>query len=95
MPQLLSFLHYNKKSGAVGKPSAPLTVCTRRQLVFLYGSTYRAGISASAALNALVSVDYILAVTLRNAAGGASVSASTASNAIIIDLESHGFYLHL
>ena len=55
----------------------------------LRGSAYRAGASASAAANAGVSVDNVLAVTFRNCLNGALSSASAARDAIIRNFISH------
>ena len=54
------------------------------------GSIHRAGVSASAAIDALVSVDYVYAVTFRDCFSGAVLSASAAGNAIIRNLVCHG-----
>lgn len=54
------------------------------------GSIYRAGVSASAAINALVSVDYVCTVTLGDGFNRAVLSASAAGNAIIRNLVCHG-----
>ena len=55
----------------------------------LRGSAYRAGASASAAANAGVSVDNVLAVTFRNCLNGALSSASAASDAIVRNYVCH------
>ena len=55
----------------------------------LRGSAYRAGASASAAANAGVSVDNVLAVTLGNCVYRTSLSASAASDAIVRNYVCH------
>ena len=62
-----------------------ITVCK----LFLRGSSNRASVCARAAAYALVSVDNVNAVALRDATGGASVSTSTASDAIFRNLKCH------
>jgi hypothetical protein len=57
------------------------------------GSTHGAGIGASAAIDAQVSVDLVLAVALGDSGNGAALGASAASDARISDLVSHGYYL--
>ena len=57
--------------------------------LLLCGSSNGAGICTRTAANALVSVDYVLAITLGNATGGASVSASATADAIIRNLVCH------
>jgi hypothetical protein len=56
------------------------------------GCINRASLSASAAVQALVSVDHVLAVLLGNCIYGASVSASAASDAIVRNLVCHWKY---
>ena len=58
------------------------------------GCTNRASAFASAALNANVCVDDVLAVTLGDGTNGASISASAASHALIRNLVSHDRILH-
>ena len=53
------------------------------------GSLNRASICARTAVNALVRVNYVLAVLLADSLNGAFLSASAASDAIIIDFVSH------
>jgi hypothetical protein len=55
----------------------------------LYRCANRASAGAGAAIDALVSVDNVLAVLLGDAAYGALVSASAAGNALIGNLISH------
>jgi hypothetical protein len=57
--------------------------------LFLNGSFNRAGLCAVSAIDAGVSVDNELAVTLGDATNGASVSASAAANAFIRNLVCH------
>ena len=57
------------------------------------GSTNGASRSASAAIDAIVSVDHELAVLFGNSGNGAFVSASAASDAFIRNLISHSMYL--
>ena len=57
--------------------------------LFLSRSVYRTSVSAASAANALVSVDNVLAITLRDAAGGTSVSACTAADALIRNFVCH------
>ncbi len=60
-----------------------------KEKLFLSGSVYGASISTAATAYAIISVDNVLAVTLGDAAGRASVSASAARNALIGNLISH------
>jgi hypothetical protein len=64
------------------------------RLVF-NGSSNGASISTASAANALISVDYVLAIAFGDAAGRASISASTARNALVSNLVCHWGYLHL
>ena len=52
-------------------------------------STYRACICACTAVDAKVSVDFVLAVTLCDSLNGTLSSASAASDAVISNLECH------
>jgi hypothetical protein len=61
--------------------------------LFLRGSTNRAYVCAVTAGDALVSIDYELAIALGNARGGATVCACTARDALITNLESHCKFL--
>ena len=61
--------------------------------LFLNRSANRANACARTATNALISVDLVLAVALADALYGAFCLASTASNAIVINLISHDSYL--
>lgn len=70
-----------------------VTLCISRQL-FSLRSFYRASISASSAVNAFVSVDNILTVYFGDTFCGASVCASAAADAFIIDLVCHFTHLH-
>ncbi len=54
------------------------------------GSVYRAGVLAGTAVDALISIDLVLTVTLVDSLGRAVVSASAARNAAVIDNVSHG-----
>ena len=58
-----------------------------------FGSGNGADVSASAAVDAQVSVDFVLAVTLGDSGNGAALGASAASDAGIGNLVSHGRYL--
>ena len=62
-------------------------------VLVLARSLYGASVNTTAAADALVSVDYVLAVTLGDCFNGACISASAASNAIIGDFVSHGVIL--
>ena len=62
------------------------------ELVLLDGCANRASTCASAALNALASVDYVLAVAFSDATDGALGLTAAASDAIIVDDVSHGYY---
>ena len=53
------------------------------------GSLNGASVCAGAAVDALVSVDLVLAVSLVDSLGGAVLSASAAGNAIIANLVCH------
>ena len=55
------------------------------------GSIHRAGVSASAAIDALVSVDYVYAVTLRNSLYRTLSCTCAAADAIFVNLECHGY----
>lgn len=55
----------------------------------LLGSLNRANACAGAALDALVCVDFVLAVAFLNAADRTFVRASTASDALVTDLVCH------
>ena len=61
--------------------------------LFLRGSAYRAYICAVTAGDALISIDYELAITLGNARSGATVCTCTARDALITNLESHCKFL--
>ena len=50
------------------------------------GSAYRASVSASTAINALVRVDNVDSITLSDSLAGALISACTACYAIFINL---------
>ena len=55
----------------------------------LNGSANRAYVCAVTAGNALISIDYELAITLRNAGSGATVCACATSDALVSNLECH------
>ena len=57
------------------------------------GSGHGADVSASAAVDAQISVDLVLAVTLGDSVHGAALGASAASDAGISNLVSQGSYL--
>lgn len=61
--------------------------------LFLSGSANRTYTCASTAANTCVSVDNVLAVTLRNSVYRAALSASAASDAIIRNNVCHDKYL--
>ena len=61
--------------------------------LFLRRSANRAYVCAVAAGDALISIDYELAVTLGNARYGAAVCTCTARDALIANLESHCKFL--
>ena len=63
--------------------------------LLLSGRTYGASICTATAANASVSVDNELVSTLGDAAGGASISASAARNALIRNLVCHCSFLQL
>ena len=58
-------------------------------------SAYRAGASASAAADAGIAVDDILAVALRDGVNRAVAGASAASDALVIDNIRHREHLHI
>lgn len=60
----------------------------------LSGSTNGAGAGASAALDAHIGIDFILAITLGDSGHGALGSAGAAADAIIGNLVSHNRNLH-
>ena len=55
----------------------------------LNGSVNGTSVFAASAANALISVDNVLAVALRDAAGGASISTSATRDASVSNLECH------
>ena len=57
--------------------------------LFLRRSTYRTSVCARTAADALVSVDYVLAIALGDAAGGASVCASATADAFVRNFVCH------
>lgn len=59
------------------------------ELRFL-GSVYGAGVGTGAAIDALVGIDDVLAVSLGNGLGGTIGSAGAAVDASIADFVSHG-----
>ena len=61
--------------------------------LFLSGSANGANVCTVTARDALISIDYELAVTLGNATGGAAICACAASDALITNLESHCKFL--
>lgn len=61
--------------------------------LFLNRSANRANVCAVTAGDALISIDYVLAITLRNAGSGAAVCACTARDALVSNLESHYKFL--
>ena len=63
--------------------------------LLLSGRTYGASICTATAANASVSIDNKLVSTLGDAAGGASISASAARNALVRNLVCHYRYLHI
>ena len=64
-----------------------ISISARKLL--LSGCTYGASVCAAAAAYASVSVDNVLVIALGDAAGGASISASAARDAIIRNLVCH------
>jgi len=63
--------------------------------LFGFRSTHRAGICASAAINAGLRIDHVDAVAFRNSGNGASIRARTTADARITDLVSHELHLPL
>ena len=61
--------------------------------LFLCRSANRAYVCAVTAGDALISIDYELAVTLGNARSGATVCACTTRDALVTNLESHCKFL--
>ena len=61
--------------------------------LFLRRSANRAYVCAVTAGDALISIDYELAVTLGNATGRAAICACATSDALITNLESHCKFL--
>ena len=61
--------------------------------LFLSGCANRACVCARTAANTLVSIDYVFAITLGDAAGRASILASAAADAFIGNLVCHIKYL--
>ena len=61
--------------------------------LFLRGSANRAYVCAVTAGDALISIDYELAITLGNARSGATVCACTTRDALVTNLESHCKFL--
>ncbi len=65
-----------------------------KEKLFLSGCANRTCVCARAAANALVSVDYVFAITLGNATGRASVYTCTTADALIGNLVCHFDNLH-
>ena len=65
-----------------------LSVCYRLKLLS-NGSGYGASLCASAALDAFVSVNFVLAIAFLDSSYGTCVCASAASDAIVCDLVCH------
>lgn len=63
----------------------------KKRMLFLDNCAGGTCIYASAALNACILVDLIVSVTHGDGAGRASIRASSASDAIRLDFECHGF----
>ena len=61
--------------------------------LFLSGSANGANVCTVTARDALISIDYELAVTLGNATGRAAICACATSDALITNLESHCKFL--
>ena len=61
--------------------------------LFLSRSANRAYVCAVTAGDALISIDYELAITLGNARSGATVCACTTRDALVTNLESHCKFL--
>ena len=61
--------------------------------LLLLGSANGADLGTSAAVDAGISVDHVLAVAFLNSGDGAAVGASAAHDASIINLVSHDIYL--
>ena len=61
--------------------------------LFLSRSANRAYVCTVTAGDALISIDYELAITLRNARSGATVCACTTGDALVTNLESHCKFL--
>ena len=57
--------------------------------LFLCRSTYRTSVCTRTAADAFVSVDNVLTVALRDAAGGASIGASAAADAFVRNFVCH------
>ena len=70
------------------EPSPAFFVFLKGKL-FLRRSTYRTSVCARTAADALVSVDYVLAIALGDAAGGASVCASATADAFVRNFVCH------
>ena len=64
-----------------------------RNLFCGVGSTNGASRSAGTAIDAVIGVDDKLAVLFGNSADGAFIGTSAASDAIVVNLISHGMYL--
>ena len=76
---------HNKKSG---EDISPLFV-HKALISALYRSANRASTSASAAVDASVSVDNVLTIALRDRVYGAAICACAARDALIIDYICH------
>ena len=74
---------------SIKKDRPKRTVFLIRSELFSLRCANRANTVASAAVDASVSVDNVLAVSLRNSANRAALSASAASDTLIRDLVSH------
>ncbi len=62
--------------------------------LFLSRCSYGASICTSAAADAFISVDNVLAVAFGNARGGAAVCTSATADALIGNLVCHWYVLH-
>ena len=63
--------------------------------LFSLGSAHGANVSASAAFDALISIDDVLAVAFLDGVHGAFALASAAADAFSRNLQSHNQYLHM
>jgi hypothetical protein len=87
-PNIYNRFNVEKQRGfSVENPRFSIVI----RLLFGSRSVHGASVRASAAIDAGIRVDHILAVALRDRVHGAAIRASAASDAFISDNVSHGY----